>query len=282
MKKIVIASLIVMMVAGTAWSLKSVDGKKLTGSHFTLNIIGVQNPKTADMDSDKGSGGTIFVHLEGKSKINLVCSADVPELDDDEFAVLDKNATDGDGALFALPDPDLDPYEVGGDMTNPDGTPVDTISDYSIYVRPLGKPFGQATITTCADVVESNLVEFMSAKEIKVLNKAADLGGVASIEQVGTDVTFRKKGKTSFTNVTAELTTIVLAVEIWVDDGAGGLVYLRTVYVRIPIFDDLLENEYWEYDNDKLKHLQVRIYPWGTDVSEGDGDLPELPQVPQP
>ena len=66
------------------------------------------------------------------------------------------------------------------------------------------------------------------------------------------------------------------------DDGSGGLVYDSTVYVRVPLFDPLIENEYWEYDNDGLKHLQVRIYPWETDVSEGDGDLPALPQVPVP
>jgi hypothetical protein len=277
MKKVFIAVMILLMSASVGWSLESVDGQKLSGGHFTLNIIGVQNPKTADMDSDKGKGGTIFVNLNGKSKIGLVesGSADAPEVAADDFAVLDKNGTDNDGALFALPDPDLDPYVVGQDMTG-----VDTLSAYSIYVRPLGKPFGQAIITTCADFLESGLEAFLSAKDIKVLNRAGEFGGVASIEQVGTDITFRDKGKTSFTNVTAELTTIVLAVEIYLDDGAGGLVYSSTVYVRIPIFDTLIENEYWEYDNDGLKHLQVRIYPWETDVSAGDGDLPNLPQVP--
>ncbi len=277
MKKLLIAVMIVFMFASVGWSLESVDGQKLTGGHFTLNIIGVENPKTADMDSDKGIGSTIFVNIKGKSKIGLVESGsdDAPEVAADEFAVLDKNGTDNDGALFALPDPDLDPYVVGekGD--------ADTMSAYSIYVRPLGKPFGQATITTCADVVESGLEAFLSAADIKVLNEAADLGGVASIEQVGTDITFRDKGRTTFTNVTAELTTIVLAVEIYLDDGVGGLEYGSTVYVRVPIFDDLIENEYWQYDNDGLKHLQVRIYPWETDVSAGDGDLPALPQEPQ-
>jgi hypothetical protein len=280
MKKSLIFTLVfAMMITGTTWALESMDGTKLKGGHFTLNIIGVKNPKSADMDSDKGNGSTIFVHDYGKSKIGLVesGSADAPMVAADDFAVLDKNGTDNDGALFALPDPDLDPYVVGQDMTG-----VDTLSAYSIYVRPLGKPFGQAIITTCADFLESGLEAFLSAKDIKVLNRAGEFGGVASIEQVGTDITFRDKGKTSFTNVTAELTTIVLAVEIYLDDGAGGLVYSSTVYVRIPIFDTLIENEYWEYDNDGLKHLQVRIYPWETDVSAGDGDLPTLPQVPQP
>ena len=269
-KSLIYALVFAMMIAGTTWAIESEDGQKLTGGHFTLNIIGVQNPKTADMESDKGNGSTIFVHIDGKSKIGLVESGsdDAPMVAADEFAVLDKNGTDRNGALFALPDPNLDPYIVGQDMTD-----VDTESAYSIYVRPLGKPLGKATITTCADFLESDLADFLSAKEIKVLNRAGAFGGVASIEQVGTEITTREKGKTTFTNVTAELTTIVLAVEIYLDDGAGGLVYESTVYVRVPIFDPLLENEYWEYDNDGLKHLQVRIYPWGTDVSAGDGDL---------
>lgn len=277
-KNLVFAAMIVLMFASTGWSLESADGQKLNGSHFTLNIIGVQNPKTADMDSDTGKGSTIFVDFRGKSKIGLVesGSVDAPEVAADEFAVLDKNGTDSDGALFALPDPDLDPYVVG------DKGEADTISAYSIYVRPLGKPFGQATITTCADVVDSGLEAFLEAGDTKVLNALCDaFGGYASIEQVGTDITFRDKGKTSFTNVTAELTTMVLAVEIWADDGAGGYVYVETVYARVPIFDPLLENEYWEYDNDGLKLLQVRIYPWGTDVSASDSDLPALPQQPQ-
>ena len=223
MKQLIITSLIVMMVASSTWALESMDGQKLTGNHFTLNIIGVQNPKTADMDSETGKGGVIFVNLEGPSKIGLVKSgsADAPLVDPDKFAVLDKNGTDKDGALFALPDPDLDPYIIGAEY--PEGEEPDTISAYSIYVRPLGNPFGSAIITTCADFVETGLEAFLSAKDVKVLNRAGAFGGVCSIEQVGVDVTFRNKGKTSFTNVTAELTTIVLAVEIWVDDGSGGL-----------------------------------------------------------
>ena len=81
------------------------------------------------------------------------------------------------------------------------------------------------------------------------------------------------KLKSTFTNVTAELLTIVLKVAVD-EDGDGIDDY--TIYVRVPIFDDILANEYWEYDNDKLKLLQVRFYDVETDVSAGDGDLPAL------
>lgn len=226
------------------------------GIHYNLNIIGTKEKST---DMDGSNGHVIFVPMEGKIKI---------ELQKGDFAVLDANGTDG-VAQFQLPDPGLDPYVVG------DAGTADTETDYSVFVRPLGKPGGWSTMTTVADVVESNLTEFLSAKEIKVLNEAAELGGVASVEQVGMDVTFREKGKSTFTNVTAELLTIVLKVEYTYDD--NGTEVTDMVYVRVPIFDDLIENEYWEYDNNGLRILQVRFYPGVvSDVTDWDDELPSL------
>ena len=268
MKKVIIASMIVMMFAGLALGLTGDDDHKLSGRHETLNIIGVSNPKKTNMDAveaDHGVGSVIFVNLDGPSKINLVVG--------DEFAVLDKNGTDADGATFQMLDPGLDPYVIDGNNAG-----VDTIADYTIYVRPLGKPDGWAKITTCADVVLAELKDFLGKDEITVLNNAGLFGGVCSVESVGQDVTLRTKGKTTFANVTAELTTIVLRVSVWVDANGNDIVdpgEVEIIYVRVPIFDDILENEYWQYENHNLKLLQVRIYPWGTDVSLNDG--PYLP-----
>ena len=223
-----------------------------SGTHYNLNIIGVQNPKTATMDGSNGH--VIFVPLTNKAKIELQEGAD--------FAVLDANATDGSPARFQLPDPGLDPYVVGQYMTG-----VDTVSDYSVFVRSLGKPGGYATITTCADVILSGLESFLSAQDAKVINRAGEFGGQCSIEQVGQEITMRTSGKSTFTNVTAQLLTIVLKVEV---DYDGDVIIDDTVYVRVPIFDSMLEKEYWEYDNNGLKLLQARFYPVGTDVSEAD------------
>ncbi len=228
-----------------------------SGEHYNLNIIGVSNPKNVNMD--QAAGNVIFVPLVGKIGIKLYEGAD--------FAVLDKNGTDG-WASFQLPDPGLDPYVVGnvGD--------ADVMSDYSVFVRSVGTPGGYATITTCADVVQSELLNFLSAQDAKVLNKAAELGGVASIEQVGQTVTLRDSGKSTFENVTAQLLTIVLQIAV---DVNGDGVFEQTVYARVPIFDDMLQNEYWEYDNNGLKLLQVRFYPGvATDVSQTDLYLPAL------
>ena len=95
-----------------------------SGSHYTLNIIGVPKGKTADMDGNNGS--RIFVSLSGKTKINLT---------EGDFGVLDANGTDADGATFSLPNPD------------PDG---DGVTAYSVYARALGTPGGSSTTTTCA------------------------------------------------------------------------------------------------------------------------------------
>lgn len=250
---LVVATLLAFSLTLPAFALTAADGTDLNGSHYTLNIIGMQKDKTATMDTSNGH--VIFVPLDGSTKINLQ--------EGDDFAVLDANATDKDGALLQLPNPGLDPYIIGGDMSG-----VDTISDYSVFVRPLGKPGGFATITTCADLNASALEDFLSAKLQKtVLVNASNPDAVVSIEQVGQDITMRTTGKTSFTNVTAQLLTIVFQVEITVD----GETMIETV--RVPIFNDILENEYWQYDNNGLKLLQVRFYPFGTDVSAGDSAL---------
>ena len=231
-----------------------------SGAHYNLNIIGTKE-KSAEMVGSNGH--VIFVPLEGKIRIDL---------QEGDFAVLDANGTDG-VAQFQLPNPGLDTYVVG------DVGDADTEADYSVFVRPLGKPGGWSTITTVADVMEEGLAEFLSAKELKVLNIAATLGGVASVEQVGQPITMRTKGRSTFTNVTAQLLTIVLKVEYSYDDDGDPETadLITTVYVRVPIFDDIIANEYWEYANNGLKLLQVRFYPGVvSDVTDWDNKLPGL------
>jgi hypothetical protein len=94
-----------------------------SGSHYNLNIIGVENPKTADMDGSNRH--VIFVPLRGNCQINLAEGA---------YNVADGNCFDGDGAQFYLPDPD------------PDG---DGVTAYSVYARALGKPGGSSVTVTC-------------------------------------------------------------------------------------------------------------------------------------
>jgi hypothetical protein len=223
------------------------------GAHYNLNIIGVSNPKTADMTDS--SGHVIFVPLSGKTKIELM---QAPE--GESFKVLDANGTDGP-AIFQLPDPGLDPYNLA------DPGEADTVSDYSVYVRPLGKPGGWTTITTCAELKDSTFAGLLTKDLSRVLNDV-DGDAYASIEQVGQTVTMRTKGKSNFSNVTAEMLTILFKVEVM--ETIDGVDYYYTEYIRVPIFSDIIQGEYWDYDNQGLKLLQVRFYPIGTDVTEND------------
>lgn len=116
----------VVAIAPTAPAEQSMTGNGCpSGAHYNLNIIGVANPKTADLTDT--SGHSLFVPLEGNVKIGLA--------EGDSFAVLDRNGTDGNGAKFQLPP--ADPENTG-------------VSQYSVFARPLGKPNGKAKMTTGA------------------------------------------------------------------------------------------------------------------------------------
>ena len=147
------------------------------GTHYNLNIIGVDNPKTADMTGT--SGHTIFIPLNGNAKIWL-CDSSV--CSDGGFEVLDRNGTDSNGATFALPNPDVD-----GDGT----------TTYSVFARALGKPGGSASATTCATDTQGTADP--SDDEI-----------VCSV--ISMDLT-RKTGKSSFTNVSKYLLYIYQDVD---------------------------------------------------------------------
>jgi hypothetical protein len=183
-----------------------------SGPHYNLNIIGTDNCPGDDL---KGSSRhTIFVLLEGRSKINLV---------EGDFQVLDGNACDADGATYQLP---ANPYMCPID--DPECLNTDpTYQEYMVYARALGKPGGSSTITTCA---------------------TADTGEiVCSTENV---VLVRSKGKSSFSNVTKQLTTLCLDT-----DGDG------VCDERVGLFEDPYESFFWDYDNYGNRLVQLRLYP---------------------
>lgn len=240
------------------------DGVKLVGEHFNLNIIGV---KEKTMNDDIAAGNVIFVNLLGETQIGLVQG--------ETYAVLDKNGTDEDGALLQLPDPGFEPY-----VTElPWG--FDTETDYSVYARPLGKPLTGSTITTMAEL--SELAYLIAATEDKkgvrlwenLVNEYGDALLITWGDFIANPVQFeRLKGKSTFQNVTAELLSVVYEILVTYDSNEDGVIdeldETLTFHVRIPIFNDLLEGEYWKYDNNGLKLLQLRFYPFGTDVTYDD------------
>jgi hypothetical protein len=205
-----------------------------SGPHYNLNIIGVPKNKTADMTGDNGH--RIFVPLgargnASKTKIMLCESGVGKECDHLDplsgFQVLDANGTDGE-AKFALPDPD----------PNNTGTSI-----YSVYVRPLGTPGGQASNQTCGEVEE------LDADGIPTGNFIT----ICSIVQLRLD---RTKGKQSFIDATSCLLYLYADLP---DDDVDGI-------VRTPIFGDPLVDSWWEWSNAGLKLAQLRFYPVPADV----------------
>lgn len=117
-------------------------------------------------------------------------------------------------------------------LPNPDAD-NDGITSYSVFARPLGTPGGTSTTTTCATDPLTGLVVCSNASYVAV----------------------RTSGKTSFTNVSNQLLYVYSDL-----DGDG-------VAERYPLFDDRLEDYFWQYENTGLKLLQLRFYPISTNVN---------------
>ena len=117
-------------------------------------------------------------------------------------------------------------------LPNPDPE-NDGITTYSVYARAVGKPGGSSTMTTCA-------TDPITGEE------------VCSLEAL---VSVRTTGKPTFKNVSKELLYIYADI-----DGDG-------ITERYPLFDDRLEDYFWNYDNNGLKVLQLRFYEISTNVN---------------
>src|SRR5207302_3589925 len=136
-----------------------------------------------------------------------------------DFSVCDGNAFDAayacdgtkiqsQGAVFQLPCN----TNVPADITCVQGTAQ---ASYEVWARALGTPGGSATITTCA--FDPQLGEEVCSTENVILS--------------------RNKGKSTFTNVTNQLTSLVADI-----DGNGTL-------ERVALFAGGLQDFVWQYQN---------------------------------
>jgi hypothetical protein len=139
-----------------------------------------------------------------------------------DFAVLDANGTDGT-ARFQLPNPD---------PTN-SGT-----TQYSVFARALGKPGGKAQMTTGA-------YQWIDLDADGVVDEG-ELFLQMSVISLSLN---RTNGKQVFDNVSKYL------LYIYADLNGDG------VAERYNLFDDALQDYFWQYDNQGLKLVQLRFYP---------------------
>ena len=134
----------------------------------------------------------------------------------------------------------LDPNCLDGSaafrLPNPVGTTTSTsvTTTYSVWVRALAKPGGSSKMYTCAtDPTTGTLV--------------CSIDAYVSVQT-------RKSGQSVFSNVTADLLFITYC------DTTTGRV------TQVPLFDSSLQDYFWQYDNNGLKLLQLRLYQVPTTV----------------
>jgi hypothetical protein len=221
-----------------------------SGRHYNLNIIGVDKGKTSDLAGSNRH--TIFVWL-GK---NGTVSSKIYLTPGEDFRVCDGNATDGvaygcdgvplsrlSGAVFQLP---CNTNLQAG--TDPDGEPSTLLAceaedpqlAYEVYARALGGPGGSAKMTTCA------------TETVDV-----DNDGTLDVECSTENVVFvRNPGKSTFTNVTQQLTSLVVCYDTNPDPTVEDIDCFR-----YALFRDEFEDWYWDYANSGLRLAQIRFYP---------------------
>jgi hypothetical protein len=240
MKKFLLFSLVLALTLTLGFGVAFAGNGAPSGPHYNLNIIGVENPKNADMTGS--SRHTIFVALGKNDSVKTAIY-----LTEGDFQVCDGNGFDPaydcdgnvigrkDGAVFQLP--------ANGCWLEDCGEGYDPDSQvYEVYVRALGTPGGSGTITTCVETYD----EF------------GDPVDVCSTENV---VLVRNAGPSKFVNKTKELTTIVLEVDIYKwDKDTSTWVVVGTKDVRYGLFEDDFGQYFWDYDNNGLRLVQLRFY----------------------
>ncbi len=224
----VLATAVVVGLVTTASAATSETGNGgPSGAHYNLNIIGMEKPKNVDANSLTSDGHRIFVGLGSKDN---TATTKIMLQEGEDFAVLDYDGTDGQ-AKFQLPNPD------------PDNTGV---TQYSVYLRVLGKPGGKVRLATSA--TDPNTGEIVS-----------DVGVVA----------VREKGQSKFANVSAQL----LYIYAWIYDAGAW------TYQRVPLFSDLLQDYLWSYDNNGARLVQLRFYQGVQTEAPDPATVPHLASI---
>ncbi len=206
-----------------------------SGPHYNLNIIGMDNPKTSPMTgSDRH---TIFVGLgTKKSDPNATSVLTNIWLTPGDFQVCDGNGFDPaydcagnqvgrgmNGAVFQLPCNTAIPTDFGC----AEGT---ASASYQVWGRALGQQGGSATITTCA-YDDTNTLVCASENTLNVFS--------------------RGNGKQTFQDVTSQLTTLQ---DVCFD------VNTVTMCGSVSLFNGVLQDYVWQYDNNGLRLAQIRFY----------------------
>ena len=210
-----------------AFAGKGNGGPGVGSGGFQLNVKGIDKGDHLPTGGENSPGHKIFVKSTGKSKIYLK---------EGPFKVLDRDGTDGNGALFQLPKPNTNCTDTGNDFDN---ACPDFDADYFVYARVLGKPgTTDVTIVTCVEDKDTG------RNDTPIPDDECSLDGVSLPSANGKN---SKKGA-KWENVSRQLLTVCL------DTTGDG-----TCDTRADIFSDELVNYLWQFDNVGYRNVQLRF-----------------------
>jgi len=113
--------------------------------------------------------------------------------------------------------------------------PSNVATAWEVWLKELGKPGGTGDIVLCAT-------------DINDPTTPTDDEIVCSTQNL---LLARDTGKPSYRNVTQELLTFCIDT-----DGTG-----NTCDTRLNVFDNALQDWFWDFDNNGLRNVQLRFYP---------------------
>lgn len=252
MKKFLTVALVVALTVTLGYGFAFAGNGAPSGPHYNLNIIGVDNPKSAkNIGSERH---TIFVPLYSPKKVHTNADGSTVDIytqiflkespEGESFKVCDGNGfdeaydcdgeviTNRDGAVFQLP-ANANWTCVNWDDVNDEclAWEADEVH-YYVYARALGKPNGKATLTTCA-YDENNDVVCSTDNEVFIRNKG--------------------KAGSKFKDVTRNLTSLCYYI---LDEDTGDIIGESCD----SIFSEELYEYFWNYQNEGLRLLQLRFY----------------------
>src|SRR5262245_18576936 len=250
LRSVVLSSVLAIAALVTRPALADTGNGAPNGAHYNLNLLGKDTCPGDDLKNtnrhtimvklnftDATPTTTSTAVLDKTNKIFLTQTPlDVTRFQD-KFLVMDGNACDSDGALFMLPS---NPFSCGAtnggtNSSDPLCIAVDadiTFQEYLIFIRELGKPQTTGTLTSCRLDTTVTPNETICSTESVLLS--------------------RNTGKSTFRNVTKELTTLCLNTNTANGNGCD---------VRVGIFDGAGFQYFWDFDNNGLRTVQLRFYP---------------------
>jgi hypothetical protein len=197
----------IFLVIAFAIAMFPVQALDFNGPHYNMNIIGVSKDKASNIPAwSNENRHAMFVPLDRKINIYMTQG--------DDFAMVDADGTDG-VARFNLAE-----------------------GYYEVFIRAVGKPNGEVTITPEATYIDSETGLPIDADTDFYLGS----------------ITVKHTKKPVWERVTG---MFIADVILYNDDGSVLDTYGNTWIFDIP---ELYEY-WWNYDNHGCKNLQVRFYP---------------------